>query len=87
MINFNYFLFDIFCSIFKIYRGEVPKLEVQWSPVHKHKFITWGPDIRMYEVINTANSENSKNIDNPKGFILIFLNMNYTLLLHVGYSF
>lgn len=67
-------------------RGEVPKLEVQWSPVHKHKFITWGPDIRMYEVINTTNSENSKNIDTPKGFIIIYLNINFILqLLYVRY--
>lgn len=50
-------------------RGDVPKLEVQWSPVHKNKFITWGPDIRMYEVINTAISEGSKSSDIPKGFI------------------
>lgn len=51
----------------------MPKLEVQWSPVHKHKFITWGPDIRMYEVLNT-NSDNSKNIDIPKGFKILYLN-------------
>lgn len=50
-------------------RGDVPKLEVQWSPVHKNKFITWGPDIRMYEVINTTISEGSKSSDTPKGFI------------------
>lgn len=55
--------------MFKILRGDVSKLEVQWSPVHKNKFITWGPDIRMYEVINSAISENSKNNDTPKGFI------------------
>ncbi|XP_025204339.1 GATOR complex protein MIOS [Melanaphis sacchari] len=51
-------------------RGDVPKLEVQWSPVHKNKFITWGPDIRMYEVINTTVSEGSKSSDTPKGLAL-----------------
>lgn len=51
-------------------RGEASKLEVQWSPVHKNKFITWGPDIRMYEVINTL--ENSKNTDIPKSILINF---------------
>ncbi|XP_015363870.1 PREDICTED: WD repeat-containing protein mio-A-like [Diuraphis noxia] len=51
-------------------RGDIPKLEVQWSPVHKNKFITWGPDIRMYEVINTTISEGSKSSDTPKGLVL-----------------
>lgn len=39
--------------------------------MHKNKFITWGPDIRMYEVINTANLESTKSNDTPKGFIKI----------------
>lgn len=48
-------------------RGDPPRLEVQWSPVHKNKFITWGPDIRMYEVTENITSETSQNNDNPKG--------------------
>ncbi|XP_063974813.1 GATOR2 complex protein MIOS [Diachasmimorpha longicaudata] len=27
-----------------------PKLEVQWSPVHHNKFITWGTEICLYEI-------------------------------------
>jgi len=60
-------------------RGDIPKLEVQWSPVHKNKFITWGPDIRMYEVINTNISEGSKSSDTPKGFF------NYDYLYKIVY--
>lgn len=26
------------------------KLEVQWSPAHANKFITWGTEICLYEV-------------------------------------
>jgi hypothetical protein len=26
------------------------KLEVQWSPVHSNKFITWGTEICLYEI-------------------------------------
>lgn len=26
------------------------RLEVQWSPVHPDKFITWGTEIFLYEV-------------------------------------
>jgi len=58
--------------------GDVPKLEVQWSPVHKNKFITWGPDIRMYEVINTTISDSSKSSDTPKGFINYLYIIIYT---------
>lgn len=56
-----------------MFRGESvqSKLEVQWSPVHKNKFITWGSDIRLYEVINTNVLENSKNTDTPKGSNLV----------------
>lgn len=73
--------------MFKILRGDVSKLEVQWSPVHKNKFITWGPDIRMYEVINSAISENSKNNDTPKGFITIYIYLNTILYININYYF
>lgn len=46
--------------------GEISKLEIQWSPIHENKFITWGPDVRMYEVSSTI-SESPKNNDVPKG--------------------
>lgn len=26
------------------------RLEVQWSPIHNNKFITWGTEICLYEV-------------------------------------
>ena len=26
------------------------KLEVQWSPIHSNKFITWGTEIFLYEI-------------------------------------
>lgn len=59
------------CKIFilnLISRGEViSKLEVQWSPIHNNKFITWGSDIRMYEVINADDNKSSKTVDYPKG--------------------
>lgn len=70
---------------FDLSRGDVPKLEVQWSPVHKNKFITWGPDIRMYEVINTGNSESSKTSDTPKGIIINtnLINCLYCILMYI----
>ncbi|XP_050420341.1 GATOR complex protein MIOS isoform X3 [Adelges cooleyi] len=49
--------------------GEISKLEIQWSPIHENKFITWGPDVRMYEVSSTI-SESPKNNDVPKGITL-----------------
>lgn len=69
--------------MYKMSKAEIPKLEVQWSPVHKSKFITWGPDIRLYEVINTAVSEGSKNSETPKGLFafnyltILFLTLPY----------
>lgn len=63
--------------MYKMSKAEVPKLEVQWSPVHKSKFITWGPDIRMYEVINTVVSEGSKSNDTPKGLLIL----NYLIII------
>jgi len=59
-----------------MFRSEGSKLEVQWSPVHKNKFITWGPDIRMYDV---TSSESSKNNDIPKGYNLY--NHNYICII------
>ncbi|XP_069700640.1 GATOR2 complex protein MIOS [Periplaneta americana] len=32
------------------------RLEVQWSPVHPDKFITWGTDIYLYEVASLKDS-------------------------------
>ncbi|XP_034247778.1 GATOR complex protein MIOS-A isoform X2 [Thrips palmi] len=32
------------------------RLEVQWSPVHPDKFITWGTDINLYEVKLTKDA-------------------------------
>lgn len=63
-----------------MFRGESiqSKLEVQWSPVHKNKFITWGPDVRLYEVVNINNPENSKNNITPKG-VIIEPNHNYII--------
>jgi len=67
--------------LFVMSSGDIPKLEVQWSPVHKDRFITWGPDIRMYEVINTTDSEGSKSSDTPKGFINYLYKIVYILYL------
>lgn len=67
--------------VFVMFSGDIPKLEVQWSPVHKNKFITWGPDIRVYEVINTTVSEGSKSSDTSKGFINYLYKIVYILYL------
>lgn len=32
------------------------KLDVQWSPVHQNKFITWGTEINLYEVVPLEGS-------------------------------
>lgn len=36
------------------------KLDVQWSPVHANKFITWGTEICLYEVMQIK--ENNKQL-------------------------
>jgi len=61
-------------------RSEGSKLEVQWSPVHKNKFITWGPDIRMYDVVNC--SEGFRNNDIPKGYNLY--KPNFVHIIFIG---
>lgn len=60
------------CVCFTIFRGEVSKSEVQWSPIHDNKFITWGPDIRLYEIIDTVNSKSSKNLNSLKGLVFVY---------------
>lgn len=32
------------------------KLDVQWSPIHANKFITWGTEISLYEVIQAKDN-------------------------------
>jgi hypothetical protein len=32
------------------------RLEVQWSPVHPDKFITWGTEIFLYEVASLKDA-------------------------------
>ncbi|EFN84236.1 GATOR complex protein MIOS [Harpegnathos saltator] len=32
------------------------KLDIQWSPVHHNKFITWGTEINLYEVVPLEDS-------------------------------
>jgi hypothetical protein len=39
------------------------KLEVQWSPVHPNKFITWGTEIFLYEVVPIKDAQNSSSKD------------------------
>lgn len=36
------------------------KLDVQWSPIHANKFITWGTEICLYEV--TQIKENIRQL-------------------------
>ncbi|KAJ9588221.1 hypothetical protein L9F63_018385 [Diploptera punctata] len=35
------------------------RLEVQWSPVHPDKFITWGTEISLYEVLPLKDAQKS----------------------------
>lgn len=35
------------------------KLEVQWSPIHPNKFITWGTEIFLYEVIPAKDASST----------------------------
>lgn len=39
------------------------KLEVQWSPVHTNKFITWGTEIYLYETLPRKDSKKSSYVD------------------------
>lgn len=39
------------------------RLEVQWSPVHPDKFITWGTDIFLYETLPKKESIKSACVD------------------------
>lgn len=32
------------------------RLEVQWSPIHPDKFITWGTEIFLYEVASLKDA-------------------------------
>lgn len=32
------------------------KLEVLWSPVHPDKFVTWGTDVSLYEVVSSRDT-------------------------------
>lgn len=32
------------------------RLEVQWSPIHPDKFITWGTEIFLYEVTSLKDA-------------------------------
>lgn len=45
------------------------RLDVQWSPVHPDKFITWGSEICLYETLPRKTAPKSackykKNISN-----------------------
>lgn len=44
-------------NLFKFEMMNSSKLEVQWSPVHSNKFITWGTEICLYEVAEFKDND------------------------------
>lgn len=52
------------------------KLEVQWSPVHSNKFITWGTEVCLYEIAEI------KDVIKPSCKLNVFL---FFLLFKLGF--
>ncbi|XP_066586197.1 GATOR2 complex protein MIOS [Prorops nasuta] len=55
------------------------KLDVQWSPMHSNKFITWGTEICLYEVsqIKDSNRQSSIKISDLTAAHLLATSTNY----------
>lgn len=54
------------------------RLEVQWSPVHPDKFITWGTDINLYEVKSLKDApQSSIKISETSAAHLLASNSNH----------
>lgn len=44
-------------SVFKVEIMSGNKLDVLWSPIHHNKFIVWGQDITLYDVVRLQDIE------------------------------